>query len=150
MFLSFCKHFLLFWASMGWRNLEPWLLEQLLHGGPDVVLVGPPVGEAWLFNDNLVEPPSTRLTRNKQPRARITASPLSRPMCSSTASALPQKPVQLVRDRWRLEGWHWIRHTQRHEDAHRSRGNGAGAMATLRTAALICWGWLDSGISPMA
>lgn len=27
-------------------------------------------------------------------------------------------------------------HTQLHEDAHRYRGNGAGAMATLRTAAL--------------
>lgn len=44
--------------------------------------------------------------------------------------------LQLVRDRWSIEGWHWIRDTQLHEDAHRYRGNGAGAMATLRTAAL--------------
>jgi len=34
------------------------------------------------------------------------------------------------------EGGHWIRDTQLHEDAHRYRGNGVGAMATLRTAAL--------------
>jgi predicted transposase YbfD/YdcC len=48
----------------------------------------------------------------------------------------PQALLRLVRDRWSIEGWHWIRDTQLHEDAHRSRGNGAGAMATLRTAAL--------------
>jgi hypothetical protein len=34
-----------------------------------------------------------------------------------------------------MEGWHWIRDTQLHEDGHRYRGNGAGAMATLPTAA---------------
>jgi predicted transposase YbfD/YdcC len=48
----------------------------------------------------------------------------------------PEALLRLVRDRWSLEGWHWIRDTQLHEDAHRYRGNGAGAMASLRTAAL--------------
>jgi len=48
----------------------------------------------------------------------------------------PEALLQLVRDRWSIEGWHWIRDTLLHEDAHRYRGNGAGAMATLRTAAL--------------
>jgi hypothetical protein len=48
----------------------------------------------------------------------------------------PGALLQLVRDRWSIEGWHWIRDTQLHEDAHRYRGNGAGVMATLRTAAL--------------
>ena len=48
----------------------------------------------------------------------------------------PEALLQLVRDRWSIEGWHWIRDTQLHEDAHRYRGNGAGVMATLRTAAL--------------
>jgi predicted transposase YbfD/YdcC len=48
----------------------------------------------------------------------------------------PEALLQLVRDRWSLESWHWIRDTQLHEDDHRYRGNGAGAMATLRTAAL--------------
>jgi len=56
----------------------------------------------------------------------------------------PEALLQLVRDRWSnrfaeakgYEGWHWIRDSQLHEDAHHYRGNGAGAMATLRTAAL--------------
>ena len=48
----------------------------------------------------------------------------------------PGALLQLVRDRWSIEGWHWIRDTKLHEDAHRYRGNGAGAIATLRTAAL--------------
>jgi hypothetical protein len=48
----------------------------------------------------------------------------------------PEALLQLVRDRWSIEGRHWIRDTQLHGDAHRYRGNGAGRMATLRTAAL--------------
>ena len=41
-----------------------------------------------------------------------------------------------MRVRWSLESWHWIRDTQLREDDHRYRGNGAGVMARLRTAAL--------------
>jgi predicted transposase YbfD/YdcC len=48
----------------------------------------------------------------------------------------PKALLPLVRDRWTLEGWCWIRDTQLPEDAHRHRGNGASAMASLRTAAL--------------
>jgi predicted transposase YbfD/YdcC len=48
----------------------------------------------------------------------------------------PEALLQLVRERWSLESWHWIRDTQLREDDHRYRGNGAGVMATLRTAAL--------------
>ena len=48
----------------------------------------------------------------------------------------PEALLRQVRDRWSIESWHWIRDTQLHEDAHRYRGNGAGTMATLRTAAL--------------
>ncbi len=48
----------------------------------------------------------------------------------------PEALLQLVCDRWSIEGWHWITGTQLHEDAHRYRGNGAGVMATLRTAAM--------------
>ena len=55
---------------------------------------------------------------------------------ASRLRTTPQTLLQLVRDRWSIEGWHWIRDTQLHEDAHRCRSNGAGAMATLRTAAL--------------
>jgi hypothetical protein len=31
----------------------------------------------------------------------------------------PEALLQLVRDRWSIEGWHWIRDTQLHEDAYR-------------------------------
>ena len=48
----------------------------------------------------------------------------------------PEAVLPLVRARWSIEDWHWIRDTQLHEAAHRYRGNGAGVMATLRTAAL--------------
>ena len=48
----------------------------------------------------------------------------------------PEALLQLVHNRWSIEGWHWIRDTQLHEDGHRYRGKGAGAMATLRTAAM--------------
>jgi predicted transposase YbfD/YdcC len=44
--------------------------------------------------------------------------------------------LRLVRQGWSLKGWHWIRDTQLHEDAHRYRGNGAGALTRLMTAAL--------------
>jgi predicted transposase YbfD/YdcC len=54
----------------------------------------------------------------------------------SSLRTTPEALLKLVRDRWSIEGWHWIRDTQLHEDAHRYRGNGAGVMARLRTAAL--------------
>jgi len=48
----------------------------------------------------------------------------------------PDALLRLVRERWSIESWHWIRDTQLREDAHHYRGNGAGVMATLRTAAM--------------
>jgi len=48
----------------------------------------------------------------------------------------PEALLRLIRERWSIESWHWIRDTQFHEDKHRYRGNGAGVLATLRTAAL--------------
>jgi hypothetical protein len=68
--------------------------------------------------------------------------------CDTRLRTTPEALLQLVRDRWSIEGWHWIRDTQLHEDAHRYRGNGAGAMATLRTAALTLLrlsGWPSIG-----
>ena len=44
--------------------------------------------------------------------------------------------LQLVRVRWSIKDWHWIRDTQLNENAHRFRGNGADVMTTLRTVAL--------------
>jgi len=48
----------------------------------------------------------------------------------------PEALLRLIRQRWSIESWHWIRDTQFHEDKHRYRGNSAGVPATLRTAAL--------------
>jgi hypothetical protein len=48
----------------------------------------------------------------------------------------PEALLRLIRVRWSIESWHLIRDTQLHEDKHRYRDNGAGVLATLRTAAL--------------
>ena len=48
----------------------------------------------------------------------------------------PEALLRLIRERWSIESWHWIRDTQLHEDKHRYRGNGAGVLAAMRTAAL--------------
>lgn len=48
----------------------------------------------------------------------------------------PEALLQLVRNRWSLAGWHWIRDTQLHADAHRYQGNGAGGMASLGNVAM--------------
>jgi predicted transposase YbfD/YdcC len=54
----------------------------------------------------------------------------------SSLRTTPETLLKLVRDRWSIEGWHWISDTQLHEDGHRYRGNRAGVMATVRTPAL--------------
>ena len=84
--------------------------------------------EAWIGTSWIVEVSATG-TREDKP---FQATHLFLTSLRTTPEAL----LQLVRDRWSIEGWHWIRDTQLHEDAHRYRGNGAGEMATLRTAAL--------------
>ncbi len=56
--------------------------------------------------------------------------------CDTCLRTTPEALLQLVRDRWSIEAWHWIRETQLREDAHRYRGNAAAALASLRTAAL--------------
>ena len=56
--------------------------------------------------------------------------------CDTSLRSTPEALLQLVRERWSIERWHWIRDTQPHEEAHRYKGNGAGVMASLRTAAL--------------
>ena len=43
----------------------------------------------------------------------------------------PEALLQLVRERWSLESWHWIRDTHLHEDKHRYCGNAAGVMAVM-------------------
>ncbi len=86
------------------------------------------ISEAWIGTSWIVDVTAS-VTRDGKP---FQATQLFLTSPRTTSEAL----VQLVRDRWSIEGWHWIRDTQLHEDAHRYRGNGAGAMATLRTAAM--------------
>ena len=86
------------------------------------------IREAWLGTSWIVEVATTG-TRDSKP---FNAKHLFLTSLRTTPKAL----LRLVRDRWSIEGWHWFRDTQFHEDAHRYRGNGAGVMGSLRTAAL--------------
>ncbi len=86
------------------------------------------IREAWIGTSWIVEM-SVDGTRDGKP---FEATHLFVTSLRTTPEAL----LRLVRDRWSIEGWHWIRDTQLHEDAHRYRGNGAGVMATLRPAAM--------------
>ena len=86
------------------------------------------IREAWAGTSWIVEVTATG-SRDGKPFQ-------SQHLFLTSLRTTPEALLQLVRDRWSIEGWHWIRDTQLREDAHRYRGNGAGAMATLRTAAL--------------
>ncbi|MGL6133098.1 MAG: ISAs1 family transposase [Prochlorococcaceae cyanobacterium] len=86
------------------------------------------ISEAWIGTSWIVEVAAAG-TRDGKP---FQATHLFITSLRTTPEAL----LHLVRDRWSIECWHWIRDTQLHEDGHRYRGNGAGAMATLRTAAM--------------
>ena len=86
------------------------------------------IREAWIGTSWIVEVAATGSRDGKPFQARH--------LFLTSLRTTPEALLQLVRDRWSIEGWHWIRDTQLHEDAHRYRGNGAGAMATLRTAAM--------------
>ena len=86
------------------------------------------IREAWIGTSWMVEVAATG-TRDGKP---FQATHLFLTSLRTTPAAM----LQLVRDRWSIEGWHWICDTQRHEDTHRYRGNGAGALAALRTAAM--------------
>ena len=61
---------------------------------------------------------------------------LQRPLFLTSLRTTPKALLQLVRERWCIESWHWLRDTQLHEDAHRYGGPGAAVLATLRTLAL--------------
>ena len=86
------------------------------------------IKEAWIGSSWIVEVTASGTRDGKPFRATH--------MFLTSLRTTPEALLQLVRDRWSIEGWHWIRDTQLHEDAHRYRGNGASVMATLRTAAL--------------
>ena len=86
------------------------------------------IRESWVGTSWIVEMTATG-TRDGRPFQ-------AQHLFLTSLRTTPEAMLQLVRDRWSIECWHWIRDTQLHEDAHRYRGNGAGALASLRTAAL--------------
>ncbi len=71
------------------------------------------IREAWVGTSWIVEVTASG-TREGKP---FQATHLSFNSLRTTPEAL----LQLVRDRWSSEGWHWIRDTQLYEDAHRYR-----------------------------
>jgi len=95
------------------------------------------IRENWIGTSWIVEVMATG-TRAGQPfqATHLFLFSLRTSRCDTSLRTTPEALLQLVRDRWSIEGWHWIRDTQLHEDSHRYQGNGAGTMATLRTAAL--------------
>ena len=86
------------------------------------------IREAWLGTSWIVEVATTG-TRDGKPFN-------AKHLFLTSLRTSPEALLRLARNRWSIEGWHWIRDTQLHEDAHRYRGNGAGVMGSLRTAAL--------------
>ena len=85
------------------------------------------IAETWVDTSWIVEVTSTGKRDGKPFQAQH--------MFLTSLRTTPEALLQLVRDRWGIENWHWISDTQLHEDAHSYRGNGAGAIVTLRTAA---------------
>jgi hypothetical protein len=86
------------------------------------------IKEAWIGTSWIVEMVAEGSREGKPFKARH--------LFLTSLRTTPKALLPLVRDRWSIEGWHWIRYTQLHEEAHRYKSNGAGAMASLRTAAL--------------
>jgi predicted transposase YbfD/YdcC len=86
------------------------------------------IGEAWIATSRLVEVSTTSRRDGKSFQATH--------LLLISLRTTPEALLQQVRARWSIECWHWICDTQLQEDALRYRGNGAGALATLRTAAL--------------
>ena len=86
------------------------------------------IRQAWVGTSWIVEVATTG-TRDSKP---FTA----KHFFLTSLRTSPEALLRLTRNRWSIEGWHWLRDTQLNEDAHRYRGNGAGVMGSLRTAAL--------------
>jgi hypothetical protein len=55
--------------------------------------------------------------------------PLQRHLSLASLRSMPKALLQLMRDRWCLERWHWLTGTQLHEDGHRHGGPGAAVLA---------------------
>jgi hypothetical protein len=67
------------------------------------------IREAWIGTSWIVEVAATGSRDGKPFQARH--------LFLTSLRTTPEALLQLVRDRWSIEGWHWIRDTQLHEDA---------------------------------
>jgi len=88
----------------------------------------PHIAETWIGTSWIVEMTTTGSRNGKSFQATH--------LFLTSLRTTPEALLQLVRARWSIERWHWIRDTKLHGDAHRYRGNGARVMVTLRIAAL--------------
>ncbi len=61
---------------------------------------------------------------------------LQRQLFLTRLGTTPKELLQLVRDRWCIEIWHWFTGIQLDEDDHHDGGPGAAVLATLRTLVL--------------
>jgi hypothetical protein len=86
------------------------------------------IREAWIGTSWIVEVVATGSRGGKPFQATH--------LFLTSLRTIPDTLLQLICNPWSIEGWHRIRDTQLHEDAHHYRGNGASAMARLRTAAM--------------
>ncbi|WP_254934416.1 hypothetical protein [Cyanobium sp. WAJ14-Wanaka] len=76
------------------------------------------IREAWIVTGWIVEMTADGIRDAKPFRATH--------LFLTSLRIYPEALLQLVHVHWSIEDWHWIRDTQRHEDALRSRGNGLG------------------------
>jgi len=67
--------------------------------------------EAWIDTNWIVEVTATARRDGKAFQAQH--------LFFTSLRTTPQVLLQLVRDRWGIEGWHWIRDSQPDEDANR-------------------------------
>jgi len=86
------------------------------------------IKEAWPGTAWMVELVASGIREGKPFKARH--------LFITSLRTCPEALLRLIRQRWSIESWHWIRDTQLHEDRYRYRGNGAGVQAAMRTAAL--------------
>ena len=105
-----------------------WTLRAIAAGFREAVEAPEHISEAWIGTSWIVEVAASGTRDGKA--FHVTH------LFLTSLRTMPEALLQLVRDRWSIEAWHWIRDTQLHEDHHCYRGNGAGVMATLRTAAM--------------
>ncbi|MGL6133084.1 MAG: transposase, partial [Prochlorococcaceae cyanobacterium] len=78
------------------------------------------IAQAWIGSGWIVEVAATG-TRDGKPFQATHLYCFTRrtSRCDTSLRTTPEALLHLVRDRWSIECWHWIRDTQLHEDDHR-------------------------------